>query len=111
MLTKVTTATTYTTVTPSAPKTIAITNNTGAGSIMYTVPDGRKFVGYIYNTTLNAQTYINNAWAYHFQGGGNTAGSNQQPGANNLYTFYAGTVIKEGGNANTSILIGYEMDI
>ena len=111
MLTKVasTTTTTSTTTVPSIPKTIAIQNNVGAGAVLYTVPDGRKFVGYIYNTTLNNQTFINNAWGYHFMGGGNTAGQNQQAGCNNQYTFYAGTVIKEG-TANTSMVIGYEMD-
>ena len=70
------------------------------GQVLYTVPDGRKFVGRIFNSNIGYITYINKAYINaHVGSGANT------PTAPALceYTLLAGTVIKEG-SGNTCII-------
>jgi len=86
---------------------ITIQNNNAANSVMYTVPNGRKFVGRIFNTQASIQTFINNAWVYAYFGAGSAP---PQSGSLGDFTLLAGTVVKEGGTANTSMLIGVESD-
>ena len=93
----------------STAKQITIQNNNPANTVMYTVPPGRKFVGRIFNTQTNQQTFINNAWIYAYMNGG----SSQFPAAPAYgdFTLIAGTVVKEGGTGSSSLIIGVETDL
>ena len=84
----------------SAPITIVV-GVRPANSIMYTVPSGRKFVGYILTGMQYNQPSINNVGFYAWQ-------QNQNGAATNLYTLYGGAVIKEGSNASQTTIIGTE---
>jgi hypothetical protein len=99
------TPTTASAARPSIQITIPYT--TQSNTVMYTVPVGRKFIGYIACTGNGPQTFIN-TMAFHCYQGANTAVV--QAGALNAITLLAGTVVKEGSSANVSYMYGVESD-
>lgn len=88
----------------SSPIQISINNTALAAAVMYVVPVGRKFVGYIGNITAGNRTQINAAFVSTYQG---NATSVISAGALWTYTLLAGTVIKEV-TASSSYIIGVE---
>tara|TARA_R110000851_G_scaffold280479_1_gene433775 strand:+ start:1843 stop:2151 length:309 start_codon:yes stop_codon:yes gene_type:complete len=88
------------------PKQIAITNTALAGTTMYTVPVGRKFIGYFNTRGQNQPTKINGVNIYPYYGGGTSV---VQPGALVEWTLVAGTVVSENTSNQTSI-VGVEYD-
>lgn len=96
-----------TTAAISTAKQVTINNSSAANSIMYTVPLNRKFIGYIGNTQSGPQTFINGTPVYCHHGSGTTVA---QSGALVQHTLLAGTIVKEGGSANTSFIYGVEYD-
>lgn len=88
------------------PKQIAITNTALAGTAMYTVPAGRKFIGRFTTTSTNQPTKINGVRIYPYYGGGTSVA---QSGALGEWTLVAGTVVSENTSNQTSI-VGVEYD-
>lgn len=97
------------TATAAPPKQINIQNNIAAGTAMYTVPAGRKFVGRIFNTTSNSFTYIDNTMIYANYSNNN--GYLAAAASRVVWTFLPGTVIREGNTGSSSQLIGIEQDL
>jgi hypothetical protein len=88
----------------AAPIQISINNDVAAGTVMYTVPAGRKFVGTIGNTTSGNRVNINQMSIWCFHGGPSDP---IKAGALQTITLVAGTVVKEV-TANTSYILGVE---
>jgi len=98
---------------PKPDKQICTSGN-GANTVCYTVPAGRKFVGWASNESWNNGSY----WTQlEFDGGlvrhynGFSAGISQQwDGPDSVVlTLLAGTVVKVG-NGNTVYVFGVESD-
>ncbi len=98
--------------TPQADKQICATAQ-NSNTVVYTVPAGRKFVGWASNHNGTSGSY----WAQLEFGGGvvrhysgfATAPSSNMPPASPLLTLLAGTVVKVG-NGQTVDVFGVESD-
>ena len=94
------------TASATPPKQITIPNTALAGATMYTVPAGRKFIGYFTTSSQNQPTQINGVNIYPFYGAGTSV---VQPGALAEWTLVAGTVVSEVTSGQTTI-VGVEYD-
>ena len=97
----------------SAPDKQICAEGSGANTIVYTVPAGRKFVGWASNGNGTSGSY----WAQlEFDGGVvrhysgfSTAPSSNMPADSPVLTLLAGTVVKVG-NGQTVYVFGVESD-
>jgi hypothetical protein len=83
---------------------ITIQSTASSDTILYTVPVGRKFVGYISSANSNGDIKINNMTVYSSL---STANS-RWPSI--LHTLLPGTVVREGNFPSTTRIIGVESD-
>lgn len=98
--------------TPQADKQICA-SGTGSNTVVYTVPVGRKFVGWASNShnangSYWAQLEFDGGVVRHFNDFSNNPTSYQRSGAPVL-TLLAGTVVKVG-NGQTVYVFGVESD-
>jgi len=108
MLIPSTTAVSPSTLSMANPRQIALTT-ASSSVVLYTVPVGKKFVGYIYGQTLASE--------YQITPSGGTAAFNSAP-ANNTNApitplqsvLVAGTIITSG-SSNRIYVIGVESDL
>lgn len=98
-----------TTTSMNNPRQIVASSSTN-GAVLYTVPSGKKFVGYI-NGSSSTNTYTvtpSGGFAVSFNAypvTGTSIGTTPMP-----LTFIAGTIITNTGT-NTTFLIGVESDL
>lgn len=81
-----------------------------SGVVMYTVPAGRKFQGYIHSTTQNISVNVTpsggSAAAVHLTCPSVTSASATPP----LFTLISGTIVATA-SASTTTIIGVETDV
>lgn len=85
----------------------------GANTVVYTVPDGRKFVGWASNGNGTSGSYwaqleVNSVVVRHYSGFSTAPASNMPPDSPVL-TLLAGTVVKVGNGQNVYVF-GVESD-
>jgi hypothetical protein len=83
---------------------ITIQSAADVNAILYTVPVGRKFVGYIASANTSGDVKINNMSMFASYTSTNSTWSSI------LHTLLPGTVVREGNYANTTRIIGVESD-
>ena len=86
----------------------------GANTVVYTVPDGRKFVGYASNTSWVNGSYWtqlekDGVAVYHYNGFSSQLSSGYTGPPTPILTILAGTVVKVGNGGNVHVF-GVESD-
>ena len=112
MLTPIDDAPSVAGTTPQADKQIAATAQ-NANTVVYTVPEGRKFVGWASNFSGNSGSYwasleANGVAVRHYSGF-STYPTTNMPADSPVLTLLAGTTVKVG-NGNTVYVFGVESD-
>ena len=98
----------------SAPDKQIVASGTGSNTVLYTVPAGRKFVGWCSNESWNNGSYwisleLDGIGVRHFNGF-SAAITQQWDGPDSVVlTLLAGTVVKIG-NGGTAFVFGVESD-